>query len=37
MAEFGDRECIELLKNLGDSAKRAETIALYEAWRVKQV
>lgn len=37
MADFGDRECIELLKRLGDSAKRSAAIAEYEAWRVKQV
>ncbi|MGA7244561.1 MAG: hypothetical protein WBX19_15340 [Terracidiphilus sp.] len=37
MADFGDRECIELLKRLGDPAKRSAVIAEYEAWRVKQV
>ena len=37
MADFGDRECIELLKNLNDPAKRPAEIARYEAWRVKQV
>jgi hypothetical protein len=37
LAGFGDSGCIRLLKNLGDPTKRAEVIASYEAWRVKQV
>ena len=37
MADLGDRECIELLKNLSDSAKRAQAIASYEVWRVRQL
>jgi hypothetical protein len=37
MADFGDRECVALLKNLDDPAKRPAALARYEAWRVKQV
>jgi hypothetical protein len=37
MADFGDRECIKLLDNVSDPAKHAQEIALYEAWRVKQL
>jgi hypothetical protein len=37
MAGFGDRECIELLDNVSDPAKRAEEIAVYEAWRAEQL
>jgi len=36
MADFGDRECVALLKNLDDPAKRPAALARYEAWRVKQ-
>jgi len=37
IADFGDRECIALLKKLDDPAKRPGAIAHYEAWRLKQV
>ena len=30
-------KCIDLLKKLGDTAKRPAEVATYEVWRVKQV
>jgi hypothetical protein len=37
MADLGDRECVDLLKKLGDPSKRPAEVATYELWRAKQV
>jgi len=37
MADLGDRECIDLLKKLGDASKRPAEVASYEVWRAKQI